>query len=173
MAAPTLLAGELPDADKWADVLVYAGAGNVIGRARRTTSSTASATAQAVLRLDGLALLANHAYLIQSGTLNLVSTVSGDFARALFAADFTGAAATTSSTTLQVAQLFTSGTTNAVSTVLSVIYVPGADQTGSILLYTNRLAGTGNIRLISGSVNPIEFWVTDCGLDPGDAGVDL
>lgn len=166
----TFLAGDILTADALNTAAAY---GTIIARARRTTSSTASATAQGVLRLDNVSLLSGHVYWIVSGTLNIISTVSGDFCRALFAGDFTGSSATTGSTTLQVAQTFTSGTTNASTISLAIAYTPGADQTASILLYTNRLAGTGNVRLISGSVNPIEFAVIDCGVDPGDTGVDI
>lgn len=148
-------------------------AGNIIGWGRRTTSSTAASAEQSVLRVDGIAMTSGRIYLIQSSSLALDTTVSADSGRAVLRYDNTGAAATTSSTVLTVSPTYCGNAAQQDAVQISVIYVPSADETVSILLSTIRLAGTGNISLSAAATSPIDLFVIDCGESPGDTGVDL
>lgn len=149
------------------------GWGRIIGRGRRITTSTASASEQSVLRVDGIPVVAGNVYVIMTNPIILDTTVANDVGRINLRIDETGAAATTASTIIAVAQQRLDDATNGNSCAVSTTRLASADASWSILLTTSRVSGTGNISIVSSSSSPIEIVVYDCGVDPSDTGVDL
>lgn len=147
--------------------------GEMIARASRATSSTAASAAQGVLRLDGVALTAGRRYVIRPSSLLLTSSVAADRGTARLAMDTTGAAATTGSTLYALNNSPPVTVSDGVECTPWYSYTPSVNETVSIILFTQRLAGTGNIRLLVSGSSTIDIEVFDCGVDPGDTGVDL
>lgn len=147
--------------------------GQIVSRGRRITTSTASASEQSVLRLDGIPVVAGNVYLITTNPVTLDSTVANDVGRINLRIDETGAAATTSSTQIALGQQRLDDAAN--GNTCSACSSRSATATGSwsVLLSTSRVTGTGNISVVGSSAGPIELYVIDCGPDPGDTGVDL
>jgi len=170
MTVQTFLAGQTPTAD---EINVAVSYGTVVGRGRRETNSTAASAEQSVLRVDGISLKSGNLYWIASGPLRPVTTVANDVHSVILRIDVAGAAATTSSSQLQN-QRVTSAATGTLDHVdIGAFYVAVADVTLSVLLSTARVSGTGTIALGAASTVPIDLFVIDCGVDPGDTGVDL
>ena len=143
------------------------------GYGLRTSSSTAAAGAQGVMRLDGILLTAGRRYKIFTNTLVLVSSVANDQVTARISYDVTGANATTASALLALYNTpAVDSTANGMGGVVAASYLAAANVSLSIILWTQRLVGTGNARLISAGVG-IEMFVKDMGVDTGDTGVDL
>lgn len=168
----TLLAGQVPTAAEWNLELKP---GTVIARASRSTASTAASAAQGVLRLDSVALISGRRYHIRTSALTITSSVATtDRGTARLSMDTTGVAATTASTAYSIANSPNiDNTTDGCDTKCEFFYTPGSNQTVSVILWTQRLAGTGNIRLILLGNQTIDIEVVDCGVDIGDTGVDL
>lgn len=166
----TVSAGQVPTA---AELNLEFLPGNVIKRGSRPTTSTAASGAQGVLRVDSIALKAGRRYLIRTNTLIIRSTVANDRGTARLSMSTSGTA-TTGSTLYAAAN-----TPNIDSTVDGAelkpgfFYTPAIDETASVLLWTQRLSGTGNITLaVTGGIT-IDLEVIDCGVDPGDSGTDI
>lgn len=166
----TIYAGQMPTADQLNTELLP---GTVIARGRRVTSSTAAAAEQSVLRVDAIPVKSGRLYWIATGSLALDTTVSADSGRCLLRYDNTGASATTASTVLTVSPTYCGNNAQQDAVQIGVFYAPASDETLSILLTTARLAGTGNISLLAAATSPIDLYVMDCSVDPGDSGVDL
>lgn len=169
----TILAGQIPSAIEVNNLELP---GRVIFRASRSTASTAASGAQGVLRLDGVTVTSGRRYEIRTSTLLIRSSVAADRASVQFSMDTTGAAATTSSTRYAVFNTSNiDDTSNGTGAYLSFNYTAPADQTVSILLWTNRVSGTGNVNLVvaGSSGQTIDIEVVDMGIDPGDTGVDI
>jgi hypothetical protein len=145
----------------------------VIRRASRPTSSTAAATAQPVLRLDSVPLLAGRRYQIITSTLIIRPTVAADRGTARLSMSTSGAATTASTLYAVLNTPNIDSATDGMSVVLSFTYTPAANETVSILLWHQRLSGTGNINFVVTGGTTIDIEVIDLGLDPGDTGVDL
>ena len=152
-------------------------AGRCLGRARRiTTSGNTSGTALlAILELDDLAIKAGRHINIRTSPLMLDTDTANDVVRALFTYTTDG-----STPTIASAQLFGTAAAKRLASaadpehvLIDVTYVPAVDETLSLLLCINRSTGAGIERVISDGLNMIEFKVYDCGVDPGDTGVDL
>jgi hypothetical protein len=166
------LAGQIPTAG---ELELATAAGEVVNRGERVTNSTAASGAQGVLRVDGTALTAGRRYEITTNTLHITSSVAADRGVARLSMDTTGAQATTSSTVYGFANSPNiDSTTDAVNCLVRFFYTPAADQTVSVLLWTQRLSGTGNVRLIGITGNAsIQLEIIDRGVDVGDTGVDI
>jgi hypothetical protein len=135
---------------------------------RRTTisSTSTSSTALGVLRIDNIALKAGRAYTIATGTLHPTSTVNTDNIRLEIRISTSGTA-TTSSSVLVGAQAYeVYGNTS----MLRAKYVPGADQTVSILLCVARESGTGNVQLYADGTRITEMDVIDDGPSVSNTG---
>lgn len=146
--------------------------GRMIAFGQRLTSKTYTGTEVGVLRLDSVPMVAGRRYRIHTSSLEM-STVSGETGKANFRINTAGTA-TTSSTLL-------GGATGNANTAFSPTqgptvdfsYAPAATGNVSILLTLLRSGGSGNVTLTGSSTQPIEMYVTDCGPDPGDTGVDI
>jgi hypothetical protein len=149
------------------------GYGECIARARRETSSTAASAETGVLRLDDIPVEAGHLYEIKTNNLSIDTSIANDVARILLRIDETGADATTSSTNIALAQRVIPNAAAAENIEASTTRPASASGSWSVLLSTVRQTGTGNIQLVGGAVTPIELYVIDLGLDPGDTGVDI
>lgn len=159
-----LRANELNDALK---------AGTVIARGRRETNSTANSAEQGVLRVDNIPVVNGRLYYVTTNPIQIDSTVTNDICRANLRIDETGAAATTSSTTIALTQLRQTDGTQSEQTMVGVLRAASADGLWSVLLTTSRPAGTGNVSLVGSATVPIDLIIFDCGEDPGDSGVDI
>lgn len=146
----------------------------LIARANRVTSSSTTTTESDVLRLDGLALKAGRVYNFHTGSLQPVSSIANDYIAIKLRYSSTGTASTAgASTVLMTAQSRITGASGNETAHADVLYVPAADETGSLVLTISRVSGTGNVSIGSGATLPIELWVFDCGVDPGNTGVSL
>lgn len=168
----SILAGQVPTA---AELNTAFAAGEEIARGERPSNSTAAAAAQGVLRVDGIPLKSGRRYMITTNSLQITSSVANDRGVAKLSMDTTGLAATTSSPVYAISNSANiDSTADGQNINVCFFYTPGADQTVSILLWTLRLSGTGNVRLIGITGNAtMQIEVIDCGVDPGDTGVDL
>ncbi|MFG1660733.1 hypothetical protein ACGFIY_29770 [Micromonospora chersina] len=145
-----------------------AGPMGVIASVERSGGSTASATAQPVLRLDGVPVKAGRRYTVRTSALLIFSSVAGDAGSARISFTTTGAPATTASTMLTLwnsSAIVTTG--DGSGAVLSQDYVPSVDQELSVLLYSQRIQGTGNVRLVAASPTShrIQLIVEDRGVE--------
>lgn len=165
----TFTAGEDLSSDELNAVSLY---GAVIARGRRTSNSTAASAETAVLRVDNVALKSGNLYYVTTNVFQIDTTVANDSARALLRVSTSGAA-TTSSTLLTFGQAVLPSATTPDTISVAAFYVPAGDETLSVLLSHIRNAGTGNIQIQLGATFPLDLFVIDCGVDPGDTGVDL
>lgn len=167
----TILAGQVLTASEWNLELL---AGTAIARGSRPTSSTAASGATGVLRIDGVALIAGRRYIIRTSNLIITSSVAADRGTARLSMDTAGGTATTASTLYAIANsLAIDSTTDGCEVTPAFSYTPSANQTCSILLWTQRLSGTGNVRLLVTGSTTIDIEVIDMGVDIGDTGTDL
>lgn len=148
-------------------------AGTLVARGRRTTSSTASASEQSVLRIDNVPVVSGRVYYITTNPLLVDTSVANDIGRVNLRIDETGAAATTASTQITSGQQRLEDATNGRQVMAGTSRSASATGLWSILMSTSRVSGSGNISLVGASTLPIELFVYDCGEDPGDTGVDL
>lgn len=174
MAYDDIVAGNLILASETREALDERAYG-LLQRARRTSNSSTSTstTPVNVLRLDDLPITGGRAYLIQTSALVLHSSNATDVARAALYYTTNGSTPTSSSTLLAITQKTVSATANPPTSVLSVMYFPTVDETLSLLLTVSRQAGAGSVDILAGTGFPIDIYVHDMGVDPGDTGVDL
>lgn len=143
-----------------------------IAYGNRQTDKTFTGTEVGVLRLDNLVTYAGRRYYIETSNLRLVVT-SGETGKANIRASTAGAA-TTSSTILTGAEVSANTPfTPAGSPPMKISWVPGASTTASVLLTVLRSGGSNNVTMTGSSTQPIEMYVVDGGIDPGDTGVDI
>ena len=139
----------------------------------RTSNSSTTTTEVGVLRIDDIPILSGHRYKIETNSITLHSTVANDVVRATLRYTTDGSTPTTSSTQLCDAQLSAVNTTFPATSIASGSYVPGSNQTLSVLLTVSRQTGSGNAQLLGSSTFPIEIYINDLGPDSGDVGVDI
>lgn len=159
--------------DRWTGTAWVPMVSGVIARGRRESNSTATTTSQGVLRIDNIPFITGLAYRITAFSLVFHSSVANDVIRASIFGDFTGAAATTGSTLMGIAQERIDATANPPAQPLITDYYPSANVTGSLLLAVSRQTGTGNGDLLGSSTFPIAMLVELMGPDPGDTGTDI
>lgn len=174
MAYDDIAAGNLILASETREALDERAYG-LLQRARRTSnSSTANSTTPvSVLRLDDLPIIGGRAYLIQTSSLVLHSSTANDVTRAALYFTTDGSTPTSSSTLLAITQKTVAATANPPTSIISMMYFPTVNETLSLLLTVSRQAGAGNADILAGTGFPIDIYVHDMGVDPGDTGVDL
>jgi hypothetical protein len=146
----------------------------LIARAERFTSSTGAAGAQGVLRLDAVAVPANHLIVIDTSNLLIFSTVAGDTGSARIAYTTDGTTAGTGSTLLTLWNSSAIATTGGGTGAMLSIFLPilSVPYSLSALLFTLRITGTGLISLFaSAGVTSTQLRVWDWGPAPADTGV--
>jgi hypothetical protein len=144
-----------------------------VARAKRTTPSSTTTTSVGVLRLDGVPLKSGRLYRVKTSPLHLDSTVNNDVIQAYFAYTTDGSTATTASTVLAIGQQLQANATYQIPVSFDNSYVPGSDLSMSLLLVAFRAAGTGNVSIYGDVTLPIEIYIDDCGVDPGNTGVNI
>lgn len=151
-----------------------AGYGTVIARGRRTSnsSSTSSTTELGVLRVDSVSLTSGNLYLISTGSVLVDASVAADIYIARLRISTSGNA-TTSSTQLVATQRSVASISQPEDSVLAAFYAPAADETLSVLLTIQRTSGTGVFLAVGATTTPIDLYVVNCGIDPGDSGTDI
>lgn len=160
--------------DRWTGTAWVPMVNGLIARGRRESNSTSTTSSQGVLRIDGVPLLGGFAYEIDCSSLVIHSSVANDVVRASVFVDTTGAAATTASTLLGIAQERVDSTTNPPAQPLKTDYYPANDiASASFLLAVSRQSGTGNGDLLGSGTFPIAMLIKLNGLDPGDTGTDI
>lgn len=146
----------------------------VIARGKRSSTSTLASAAQGVLRIDGVPIIGGRMYRIYSATWTVLSTVANDRATVGLTYTTDGSAAGTGSSILRRWNSpAIASTSDGLSGDVAAVYVPSVDETLSVLLYHQRLAGTGNINMVGTPGFEVELYVEDCGVDTGDVGVDI
>lgn len=152
-------------------------AGTVLGRARRTTSSSGSTstTLVPVLRLDDIPIIGGRAYNVMTTPLLLDTSVANDVGRIAITYTTDGSTPTISSTIMPGTEYTTVLPNPAVAQGITgnTTYVPASNETLSLLLCVSRFSGTGTITILGSSSVVIEMKIVDGGVDPGDTGVDL
>lgn len=139
----------------------------------RNSNSSTTTTEIGVLRIDDIPILSGHRYKIETNSITLHSSVANDVVRATIRYTTDASTPTTSSTQLCDAQLSAVNTTFPATSIASGSYVPGSNQTLSVLLTVSRQTGTGNAQLLGSATFPIELYINDLGPDSGDVGVDV
>jgi len=148
-------------------------AGAIIGRGRRLSNSSTTTTEIGVLEVDDIPIKAGRIYKVETSSLLLTTSVANDIVVARLRMTTDGSTPSTSSTLLTQSAERVEVTANGGYTHVVGTYAPTVDETLSILLSVGRGAGTGNVGINFASAVPIEVWITDAGVDPGDTGVDL
>lgn len=170
----TVAAGQVVTASEWNLEFL---AGTVVGRGRRTTSSSAATgtTAVAVVRADNVSLIAGRLYRVHTSSLLPDGSTSTDVCRVQIHYSSSGAATTSSSILPGAVQEMQIGNvTNSSGMDIETTYAPSANETGSFLLAFRLVQGTGSTILFAdGTTITIDIYITDCGVDPGDTGTDL
>lgn len=169
------LAGQVPTA---AELSLATRAGEVVGRARRITDSSASTstTRVAVLELDDVPLTGGRVYEIASPNLNIDGGTANDdyVVDILYTTD--GSTPTTSSALLpgSSCEIIQPDAARNITAHISTTYTPATDETLSLLLCLRHGSGTSSAVIrADGTFRHIEMLVIDRGVDPGDTGVDL
>lgn len=145
----------------------------LVARGRRESNSTATTTEVGVLRIDDVPITGGRAYFVQTSSLVLHSTVPADRVRASIRYTTDGSTPSTSSTLMGIVQEQVDATANPPAQPALVGYFPSSDETLSLLLTVSRQAGTGSVDILGSSTFPIEVFLIDMGVDPGDTGVDI
>lgn len=148
----------------------------ILNRGRRlTTSGGSTGTAVAVLRLDDIPIVGGYLYGIRTSPLALQCTSTGASCRAQIHYTTDGTTPTTSSTVMPgaVTQSISGAVSQSTNSPILGLYSPGSDETLSLLLSVIRSAGAGTVTIFADATNTIDMWVEQLGLDPGDTGVDL
>jgi hypothetical protein len=123
----------------------------------RLTPSTASAGSQGVLRLDNVPIVSGQNYLVTTNSFLLFNTVIADVGSARLAFSTSGVATTGSSTMAIYNSPAIPGTGNGVGAMLSVQYQATTTGLLSVLLWTVRLGGSGNISIFGNAISPIQL----------------
>lgn len=149
--------------------------GRIGARAQRETDSTATAgTEIGVLRLDGYPITNGYIYEICIGPLLLASSVANDTVLVPIRVSTSGNA-TTSSTRIQgiVDTVLNAASAIQRTKMASVIYPATVTGMLSVLMSIQRIGGTGNVYIEASNVSPIQMWIRNGGIDPGDTGTEL
>lgn len=174
-ATTPLAAGGKPTAAE-INAALNDGAQGVLGRWRRTTSSTATTTVVGVIRVDNIAVTANRAYTVRTGGLVPSSSVVNDDVEIHVRFKTGGTAAATTDAVLPGSALRGryGGGTNGLIAGINALYVPAATTTLSILLCVSRSGGTGSVSIFSDTgAYPIDLWLEDAAVAPALAGVNI
>lgn len=165
-----VLAGDYVDADHNNDLE----ARKQVGFTHRPTSSTAASAAQGVLRVSSIPLTFGMRYHIYTNTLIILSSVANDRATARLSHTVNNTNAGTGSTLMTLWNTpAIASTTDGVSGHLGYTYTPAAPgEILSVCLWTQRLAGTGNIQLFATGAG-IQLHVDCLGPAVADTGTDL
>jgi hypothetical protein len=156
------------------DVAALTNPGRVIARGRRTSSPTQITAETGVLRIDDVPITGGRLYWIGTGPVGLDVAVAGDTVRISLRYTTNGATPTTASTLLTFAQADVADAGASTSLPVGAFYAPPADQTLSVLLTHSRSAGAGGVvGAVAGTDFPIDLYIVDCGVDPGDTGTDI
>lgn len=146
----------------------------IIARGKRSSTTTLASAAQGVLRIDGVPIVGGRMYRIYTATWTVLSTVANDRATVGLTYTTDGSAAGTGSSLLRRWNSPSiSSTSDGLSGYIAVAYTPTVDETLSVLLYHQRLAGSGDINMVGTPGFEVELYVEDCGIDTGDVGVDI
>lgn len=146
-----------------------------VSHAERLTDSTAASAAQGVLRIDDYPMRTGYRYRVYTSSLLLTSSIAADVCTARLSFTIDGSTPVTGSTLFAMHNSpAIPATANGVGCMLCRTYVPATDLMFSVLLWTQRLSGTGNARLLTASnVIPISIDIDDLGPDTGNVGTSL
>jgi len=146
-----------------------------IGYAHRGTTSTAASAAQGVLRISSITLTFGRRYQIYTNTLIILPSVANDRATARLSHTVNNTNAGTGSTLMALFNTAViASTSDGISGSLIYTYTPAAPgEILSVCLWTQRLAGTGNISILGTVGAGIQIHVDCLGPDVADTGTDL
>jgi hypothetical protein len=151
-------------------------AGKVLAWGRRITDSTASVGAVVgVLRLDDVPVSSGRAYRIVATGVHLDSNVTNDALAVQIRFTTDGTVPTIASTILPGSTVYGRLITlnSAETKVSEAHYEPATNQTLSVLLCVQRLAGTGNALLHASANDALDLKIIDVGGAVTDTGVDV
>jgi len=148
----------------------------IVARHERTSNATATSggTEQPILRIDNIPLIGGCLYSIYTSPMYCSVSVANDVPRLSLRVNNAGVATITSNQ-IATAQLKVTSTTADECQQVAGHYVPGSNETLSVLLSTLRGGGTGAITIKGGTnaPNPIQLYVVNLGIDPGATGTNL
>jgi hypothetical protein len=163
-------AGDTPSATTLNDP-----SGMCVAYGERTTTSTGSTgTEVGVLRIDSIPIVSGRHYKFVLSPVSFTSTVAGDLIAVRFRLNTSGTATTASTLVAELAE--DAKTASAQEKVHGMVVPYPATTTAnlSLLLSIIRNTGTGTCTIaVSAAGYNIRVGVYDCGVDPGDTGVDL
>jgi hypothetical protein len=168
VGALTVNAGDTGTADAW-----NLDTKKVATRGERTTGSSTTTSTVGVLRLDDIPLAAGRVYKICTSALNLDTSVDADVVRAEMRYTTDGSTPTTASTAMMLGAMKLAAAAAAQPVVLQRTYSPASAETLSLLMCVNRVSGTGSVSILGDPTFPIQMWVEDGGLDPGDVATEI
>ncbi len=145
-------------------------------RGRRVSNSTGTTSEIGVLRLDGIAAKAGRLYRIYTNNIGGDTSVANDGVRLNLRMTTDGSTAGTSSTIYTLSQTIVPNISHADYMSVDFTYTPAVDETLSVLLTVARSNGSGTVVATGGAAGapgPIELYVEDMGVDPGDTGTDI
>jgi len=148
--------------------------GQVVARARRTTTQTSTGTESGVLRVGPFQVYQNVAYQIYTSSLNLSPSVGGLTAEARLRITEDGSTPTSASA--QVGSALMEATASSVprnSAVCLADYYPASDLQLSVFLGWILVGGSGTATLSASANTPVALFIVSLGLDPGNTGVVL
>lgn len=147
--------------------------GAVIARADRATSSSATTTELAVVRLSKVPVISGLGYQITSSNLILDSTVDGDTVLARLRFTDNGVDADLADVLFGGVKSVSAASSGQVVLPILRNYYPTTTHMLSLLLTIGREAGSGNVSLTVSPGFPIEMTVTCLGPAPSETGVDI
>lgn len=152
----------------------FGGTFSLLAWGERATQSTAASAAQGVLRLDNVPVISGHKYLICTSNMLLFSTVAADVGSARIALSTSGAATTAStlSATANSPAIVSIGNGVQIGP-LSFLYQATSSGALSVLLYTLRLSGTGNVSIFASTGNLTQLAVYHVDANVPDSGVSI
>ena len=150
---------------------------SVVARTRRTTSTgTITTTETGVLRIDNIPVKAGNIYQLNTGNINIDTSVANDVGdariRIAYAAG-TGTLATTASAQIGHMRNTIDDISFSNTIPINTFYLATADGYVSIILTLQRMAGSGNLIIFCAGNEILDFVVQFGGADPGDTGVIL
>lgn len=148
-------------------------AGQCIARGNRTTSSSTTTSEVGVLRLDDIPLKAGQLYIIQTSSMFLGSTTSGDGIGATLRYTIDGSTPNPTTST-RLASIHALAGSSSPALPLIAKYIPGSNLDFSVVLTVVRWSGSGTVSMGTDANHPdIDLMIIAAGAAPADTGTDI
>lgn len=144
----------------------------IIARGRRITASTGNASATPIgVQWIGANLKAGRLYKVSTNVFGVTSTVANDLIGVDLHFSINGAVPAVGDPILTSTVAVWENTVDIAK--LEATYTPATDLTFRVLLTVLRSAGTGTVATFGAATWPLDMYIEDLGVDPGDTGTDI